>query len=90
MAKRHREPFSQLNAHCESCGNKISHQEADECMARGERVLCIRCLHLHRKMGTAKVQRPEGQGRRLGVEDDSLIRWAVEQSEKWHRENEDK
>ena len=87
MAKRHRELFAHLNAHCESCGNVISHQEADECMARGERVLCIRCLHLHRKMGTAKVPPPEGPGRPL-VGDDSLIRWAMEQSEKWRREEE--
>ncbi len=89
MGRRHREPFADLNAHCESCGNVISHREADESMARGERALCIRCLHLHRQMGTAKARPPEGPGRRLGAEDDSLTRWAVEQSEKWRREEED-
>ena len=90
MAKRHRELFAHSNAHCESCGKVISHQEAEDCMARGERVLCVRCLHLHRKMGTAKVRTPEGPGRTLGVEDDSLRRWAIEQAEKWGREEEGK
>ena len=68
--------------HREACDNVISHRQAGECMARGERGLCIRCLNLHRQMGTAKARPPEGPGRHLGSEDVCVTQWAKEQSEK--------